>query len=289
MIIVNLKGGTGNQLFQYALGRYLATLNHTNVKLDINGLSQANITGDIYRPFALDAFAIQKELATPDEIKASKYPYGIFSKAWRWFIFHAFTDKNTLFRSSVLTWKGTIYLDGYWQSPRYFEPIRDILLTELQLVNPLSASAEHYRTRIQHCTAVSLHVRRGDYIKNPRVQKEFGPCSISYYKAAMAKIEKTVTKPTYFVFSDDITWTKENLPLPETTVFVQGSDLRDVEELMLMGACQHNIIANSSFSWWGAWLNPKYDKIVIAPTPWFDVQLYDRNLIPDSWIQLPKY
>lgn len=288
MIIVNLKGGTGNQLFQYALGRHLALKNNDVLKLDVDGLARANKTGDIYRPFNLEAFAFEKNLATPSEVRALKYPYAIVSKGWRFLCFKLSRDKNTTFNPAVLDWSGDIFLDGYWQSPRYFDAIRDVLLEDLQLKDGFGAAAERYAEQIKRSAAVSLHVRRGDYIKNPRVLKEFGVCSTEYYTAAMKTIEAAIPSPTYFVFSDDIAWVKEHLPVGSDAVFIEGTDITDVEELMLMSLCRHNIIANSSFSWWGAWLNQHADKMVVAPTPWFNMNIYDRDLIPASWTQLPK-
>jgi hypothetical protein len=288
MIIVNLKGGTGNQLFQYALGRHLAIKNNDELKLDIEGLDRANAVGDIYRPYALEAFNVIKNIATADEVRTIKYPYGLLSKAWRFISFKLSRDKNTLFRPSVLNWTGDIYLDGFWQSPRYFDTIRDTLLNEFTLTTPLSGAAADFARQIKESQAVSIHIRRGDYAKNPRVMKEFGLCSIAYYTKAIEKIQETVIDPTFFVFSDDIAWVKENLPVGDKAIFVQGEELTDKIELVLMSQCEHNIVANSSFSWWGAWLNQNPDKLVIAPTPWFETQPYDSNLIPSSWIQLAK-
>jgi hypothetical protein len=289
MIIVNLKGGTGNQLFQYALGRHLALKNNAVLKLDVGGLDRANIVGDIYRPFQLEQFAIAAKVATPEEVKSLKYPYGIFSKAWRFISFKLSRDKNTSFHPHVLNKTGDFYLDGFWQSPRYFETIRETLLQELTLRAPLSETAANFAHQIKNTpNAVSLHVRRGDYTKNELVQKQFGSCSPTYYQEAISKIKQVVARPTFFVFSDDIPWVKANLALPEETVYVHGEGMRDTEELMLMSACAHNIIANSSFSWWGAWLNQNPDKVVVAPTPWFETAPFDKNLIPSSWTQLPK-
>jgi hypothetical protein len=288
MIIVNLKGGTGNQLFQYALGRHLAIKNNTTLTLDSDGLARANITGDIYRPLAIDAFATEKKIASNEEVRKLKYPYGIVSKIWRWCNFRILRNTNIVFSPSVLTWSGDIYLDGYWQSPLYFNDIREVLLREFSLVAPFSKNAAPFAEKIKNTTAVSIHVRRGDYIKNPTVLKEFGVCSLSYYHAAITYIQQSAESPTFFIFSDDIAWVKENLPVGENAVFVYGEGIRDVEELTLMRLCTHNIIANSSFSWWGAWLNEHPNKIVIAPTPWFELATYDQHLIPDTWIQLPK-
>ncbi len=288
MIVVNLKGGTGNQMFQYALGRHLAEKTKAELKLDSDGLARANVTGDIYRPLAITAFKIQNTIATNDEVRRLKYPYGLLSKLWRGFRFRILKQTNITFKPAVLNWAGDLYLDGYWQSPRYFDDIRDILLEEFQLTAPLSPAAAAFSAQVKSTEAVSIHVRRGDYVKNPRVLKEFGICSPEYYKAAIAHIKSQVANPTFFVFSDDIAWVKENLPVGDRAVFVEGRGITDVEELTLMSQCQHNIIANSSFSWWGAWLNQHPHKIVVAPTPWFETQPYDTDLIPPTWTQLPK-
>lgn len=287
MIIVNLKGGVGNQLFQYALGRHLALKTGAELKLDTGGLERANLVGDIYRPFVLQAFNIKAEVATPNEVQKLKYPYGLISKGWLYLAFKLSRDKNTLFHPEVLDYTDNTYLDGFWQSPLYFETIRETLLAELTLKEK-SASFMHFAEMITGCESISIHIRRGDYAKNPQVKKEFGPCSVNYYKEALAKISETILSPTYFVFSDDIAWVKENLALPENSIYVVDKNLRDCDELMLMSLCRHNIIANSSFSWWSAWLNQNPDKIVIAPKPWFDTVTYDKNLIPPSWLQLPK-
>jgi hypothetical protein len=288
MIIVNLKGGIGNQMFQYALGRKLALKNNDVLKIDTAGLARANDIGDIYRPFSLDAFNIDKHIATPEEVQKIKYPYGIVSKGLRYLRFKLSKDKNTMFRASVLGQTGDIFLDGYWQSPLYFNDIRDTLITEFSLLQPLSEAVQSYKQQIEGGVSVSIHVRRGDYAKNPQVLKEFGICEAKYYQAAIGHIKAQTQNPTFFVFSDDIEWVKENLPLPASAVFVKDAALRDVDELALMTICHHNIIANSSFSWWGAWLNRHEDKIVIAPTPWFEIAPFDKNLIPKTWIQIPK-
>lgn len=288
MIIVNLKGGIGNQMFQYAFGRKLALQNNDVLKLETAGLAKANDVGDIYRPFSLDAFTIEKNIASSEDVARVKYPYGIISKGLRWVHARVLKKTNTLFNPRAFTLSGDVFLDGYWQSPKYFEDIRDTLLSEFRLQSPLSPAVTAFKDQIENSTSVSIHVRRGDYVKNPRVQKEFGICESSYYQSAIEHIKRTVEQPTFFVFSDDIAWVKENLPLPVSTVFVQDPTLRDVEELALMTMCTHNIIANSTFSWWGSWLNAHEDKIVIAPTPWFESQPFDAHLIPDTWIQLPK-
>jgi len=288
MIIINLRGGLGNQMFQYAFGRKLSLKNNDVLKLDIDGLKRANEIGDIYRPFSLGRFAIHKNIATSEEVLRLKYPYGIFSKLWRWVKLHILKQANILWHPPALNKKGDIFLDGYWQSPKYFNDIREILLKEFYLSDSLGDYGENIAQQIQNTDSVSVHVRRGDYTKNTRVIKDFGMCSEKYYQQASDHIKNNIQDPTYFIFSDDIKWVKENLPIADKSVFVSDLSLTDSSELFLMSQCKHNIIANSSFSWWAAWINNNQEKIVIAPTPWFENAIYDPSLYIDSWIQIPK-
>ncbi len=289
MIISALKGGLGNQLFQYALGRTLSLLNSDELALDVSGLSRANEVGDIYRPFALDAFSIQARRATPEEIRRFKYPYGVFSKILRMFRAKVLKQAHIGWEPEILTKHGNMYLDGYWQSPKYFESIRDTLLAEIVLVSPLLNTAKELQKRMLETSSVFVHVRRGDYVTNQNVQSNYGTCSPAYYAAAIKQIEKRVQDPSWFVFSDDIAWVRENLTLPANTTYVSDGILTDAQELTLMSSCLHGVIANSSFSWWGAWLIRNPGKLVIAPLPWFDTKKDQHpDLIPDSWIRLPK-
>lgn len=288
MIIVNLKGGIGNQLFQYALGRHLSIKNKTELKLDISDLNQANKIGNIYRSFDLYQFNIKAPISTHEEIKNLKYTYGRLSKICQFFSVKILRQYNLLFDQKILDLPDNTYLDGYWQSPKYFEEIREILLNDLSLTETLSSVADSYFKKIQNSNSIALHVRRGDYVKNPKVLKEFGICSNDYYTKAYQTIIKNVSEPTFFVFSDDIEWVKANITLPKETIYVNDPKLKAVEELFLMSKCRHNIIANSSFSWWSAWLNTNESKIVIAPTPWFNLTPYDKDLIPKSWLQIQK-
>ena len=287
MIIVNIKGGLGNQMFQYALGRTLSLKNKDVLKLDISGLDHAKDVGDTHRPFVLDVFTIQNDIANEHEIRKIKYPYGIISKIGRSIDFKILRHTHVLFEEEILKKTGDLYLDGYWQSPRYFENNRDVLLKDFTL-KEMPRTMETIKNQMSECPSVSLHVRRGDYVTNPRVGREFGMCSIDYYREAIAYMQKHIDAPHFFVFSDDMAWAKQNLPLEEEHTFVEDSALRTVDDLVLMSACKHNIIANSTFSWWGAWLNTNPNKIVIAPKPWFDNSPYDSSLLPHSWIHIQK-
>lgn len=289
MIMVNLKGGLGNQMFQYALGRKLSLVNKDTLMFDTGGLKHAEISGDVSRPFALDAFNVSGDVAPPALATHARYPYGILSKLLHFV-------KTKLLRQMYIGWvpallqqRGNVYLDGYFQSPKYFEDIRETLLQDFTVRGAPSETVVKFRTLMRSMESVSIHVRRGDYVSNAKVQSAYGSCSLQYYQEAMKLIGARVPSPSWFVFSDDISWVKEHLAFPGEVTYVSGHSISDAEELSLMAACKHNIIANSSFSWWGAWLNQNREKIVIAPDPWFDTKKDEhKDLIPDSWIRIAK-
>lgn len=289
MIIVALKGGLGNQMFQYALGRKLSIKNSDTLKLDTSGLSKANEVGDIYRPFALDAFNIKATVASAEESTLLRNPYGALSKALRKFRFKVLRQQNVGWFPSALKKRGNVYLDGYWQSPNYFDDIRSTILEDFTLKQGLSSVAQEIAGRMQNSNSVSIHIRRGDYVSNKSVAASYGPCTPAYYEAAIASISSKVPNPSWFVFSDDTTWVKESMQFPGAVEYVSDQKLSDQEEILLMASCEHNIIANSTFSWWGAWLNQNPEKVVIVPDPWFDTRPQDHaHLIPESWIRVPK-
>jgi hypothetical protein len=158
---------------------------------------------------------------------------------------------------------------------------------EFTLKEPLSAISQEYTNKILDTkNAVSIHIRRGDYVLNTSTNKHHGVCNLDYYEAAVEYIREKIESLTFFIFSDDIAWVKENLKL-DNAVFVSSPEIKDYEELILMSKCKHNIIANSSFSWWGAWLNQNPDKIVIAPRQWTTKKTADElDILPKSWIQI---
>jgi len=289
MIMVNLKGGLGNQMFQYALGRKLSLANKDALMFDTGGLVRAEMSGDVSRPFALGAFHISGSVASPELAARARYPYGILSKLSHILRTKLLRQMHVGWEPALLHLQDSVYLDGYFQSPKYFDDIRTILLQDLTLRGAPSETVEKFRTSMAEKESVSVHVRRGDYVSNTKVQSAYGTCSSQYYQEAMELIGARVPSPSWFVFSDDISWVKEHFAFPGEVTYVSDHSITDAEELTLMAACKHNIIANSSFSWWGAWLNQNPEKIVIAPDPWFDSKKNEhRDLIPESWIQIAK-
>jgi len=178
------------------------------------------------------------------------------------------------------------YLEDYYQGEKYFEDIKKTIGEEFTLKKPLGPEAQAVAENISKCEAVSLHVRRGDYVYNNKLKNIIQPLPATYYLNAIKTINEQANNPHLFIFSDDIEWVKNNLKLPSPATYVSQSAIRDDEELLLMSLCKHNIIANSSFSWWGAWLNKNPNKVVIAPEKWFN---YETNvatdLIPQAWIK----
>lgn len=289
MIVVNFKGGLGNQMFQYALGRKLSLASKDTLMFDTGGLRRAEISGDVSRPFALSAFNISGSIAPSDLATRARYPYGIFSKFVHLFRTKLLRQMHVGWEPALLHPRGNVYLDGYFQSPKYFEDIRTTLLQDFTLKDTPSETAARFRAIMRNTESVSVHIRRGDYVSNTKVQSAYGTCSLQYYQKAMEMLGRRVPSPSWFVFSDDISWAREHLAFPGEVTYVSDHLISDAEEFSLMAACKHNIIANSSFSWWGAWLNQNPEKIVIAPDPWFDTKKNEhKDLIPDSWIRIAK-
>jgi hypothetical protein len=291
VIITRIIGGLGNQLFQYAAAYALARKTNSVMKLDIRGYKS-----QVRRKFELHRLNIAYELAAAQEIE--KLMYKTEQKAVRWVRKlskrprpHAASflrEPHFQFSATIFDPDQSAYLDGYWQSEKYFLEYREDLLRRFTLKHQFSTQAQAYLHNIQQSQSVGLHIRRGDYVSDPQTQKVHGKCPIEYYQHAIALIQEKVTRPHFFVFSDDLHWAKANLGFLDHLTFVEFDDPDSAcVELMLMSRCQHNIIANSSFSWWAAWLNPGSQKMVIAPRQWFvEPSFNTRDLLPASWMQL---
>ena len=179
------------------------------------------------------------------------------------------------------------YMSGYWQSENYFESNRSILINDFSFRIPLNARNADALRLISSSNSVSIHIRRGDYLHNANAKATHGLCSLEYYHKAIRLIKATIGKPRFFIFSDDMLWVKAHLEPEEDCIFVDWNfGVDSYNDMRLMSLCKHNIIANSSFSWWGAWLNRNPDKVIIAPKRWFAGKINDSNIIPSSWIRI---
>jgi len=182
---------------------------------------------------------------------------------------------------------GDRYLSGYWQSERYFLHVQERIRTEFTFKKPLEGANAQMARAISDTTSISVHVRRGDYLTNPKNHGLMDVAQPAYYRSAIAHIGGIVTNPEFFVFSDDIVWAKENITSGYPCTFINHNSQADSYfDMYLMSRCQHHIIANSTFSWWAAWLNPSDRKIVIAPKKWFARSMPIQDLLPPDWIRL---
>jgi hypothetical protein len=288
MVIVKLKGGLGNQLFQYALGRKLSLLNNCSLFLDQSGLQKEKKSKTTRRSFSLLYFNIQANYSNRKLIESLKCRLRIFYRLKLFFLNKILRNNNIVFNDKVLTQKGDIYLDGFWQSPLYFDDIRDILIKDLSPRNKLQGKASLLLPTILNSNSVSIHVRRGDYVNDKKVKNLFGPCSTNYFSRATLEANKRIKDPFFFIFSDDQIWAKREIKLNKEKVIYVNYKISDQDQFWLMVNCKHQIISNSSYSWWAAWLNRYPNKLVIAPFPWFDKIKYDKDLIPYNWLTIPK-
>lgn len=288
MIISELNGGLGNQLFQFAIARNLSLKLNIPFKLDISIYnSNTNL-----RQYNLSVFSFKNTLADHTDIsffspnKAKGIARIIQTLKKTYYRPVVIEEQNFKFNEDVLGYtNNNIYLKGYWQSEKYFSDIRSTLLDDLKITMPLRKSNEVLLDKMQSKKSVALHIRRGDYVSNEKVANYHGTCSLDYYYNAINYIAQSNEEIVIYVFSDDIAWVKANLKTKHTIYCVENN--LNYEDLRLMSSCNHNIIANSSFSWWGAWLNQSSDKVVIAPKNWFiNTAINTIDLLPETWIKL---
>lgn len=291
MIITKLQGGLGNQMFQYAIGRASAEKTGTALKLDIDGYN--NQIGITQRVYSLSPFNIKECFATEEEINKLKnsinvWFFKISQKIGLFRKYNSFVcESHFNFYPEISDLNGDLYLQGYWQTEKYFQNIEDIICKEFTLKKEFSIEDKGITKEIKNSNAISLHIRRGDYVSSAIANESLGTCSLEYYMDAIKYITEKVKDATFYIFSDDIQWVKENLKIGSPAKYVSDGILEDYEELVLMSYCKHNIIANSSFSWWGAWLNNNKNKIIIAPRKWFNTQSFNNDsLIPSRWIKI---
>lgn len=278
MIYILLQGGLGNQMFEYAAARSLAIDRNTDVVLDLAWFSQDFDERTTERKYELNGFLLDRD--------ARIYSNGLRYSANRR-LARRYDEPHFRFDPSFPGLPKNTVLSGYFQSERYFDRIRSVLLGDFQWIKPPDGKNIALLSQIQKdSTSVAMHVRRGDYISNKDAAEFHGLTEVIYYTNAVKFLMRTIKVPHLYIFSDDPLWCKRNLVFSHPTTYVShNSD--GSEDMRLMRACRHNIIANSSFSWWAAWLNENPDKIVIAPKKWFaNAESDTRDIIPKSWHKL---
>ena len=291
-LIVRIKGGLGNQLFSYATARRLAFKNNAELVIDdVTGFKRDTLYN---RRYCLDTFSIPCRKATPSERMEifERYRRFIIRKYQKLF---PFEKRNYIEQEGInfdprvltLTWKKSAYIEGLWQSENYFKDIESIIREDLIIQAPKDDLNLKVADEIQKCNSISLHVR---WFTNSHTDENYN-LSSDYYSKAITKMEESIEKPFYFVFSDNPEGTinKINLPINRFKIIKHNlGDENAYKDMYLMGLCKNFIIANSTFSWWGAWLSGNSKKIIISPN--FNTEGITAwgfpGLIPDSWIQL---
>ena len=279
MIIIKIKGGLGNQLFQYAVGRAVALVHKSPLKLDLTIFKTYKL-----HKYLLDQFVLQADIATENEIVKLKGRNNMLFSALRKTGLvkrkSYFKEKRSSYFDASVFNNNSVYLDGYWQNELYFSDIRELLLRELSPISSMNDLGCDYLETIEKTNSVSLHVRRGDYLN----LKNVGVLDVDYYMKSVEYIRSNVEKPIFFIFSDDLEWCKNSLGFLEGCIYVDRTQT-EIDDLKLMSFCRHNITANSSFSWWGAWLNQNPKKTVIAPKGWLLNDPGSRDVILSDWIK----
>jgi hypothetical protein len=288
MIIVKIYGGMANQLFQYAAGYALSMHHATALKIDTSYFQEKN--KDTKRSFALDKFNINYELASQEEID-DVFKFRSIDYAWNKFLPTSkkrfYGEKKPGFNEHFFDLSDTVYLRGYFQSEKYFIDCQKSLLEQYQVktngLEPVLPLAEI----LKNSNSVALHIRLGDYL-NPTLSSIMAPFDIAYYQRAVDYFQQHIIHPTFYVFSDQIQLAKDLLKIDAEFVFVdEKMSANSDTDFYLMQSCQHQIIANSTFSWWAAYLNKHTHKIVVAPQKWYKDHFGDAtDLYPNNWVVL---
>jgi hypothetical protein len=291
VICVKLDGGLGNQMFQYAFGRKLAFQKQTSLILDASFVNTNQLKSSApFRPYGLDIFHLNAKKATSHDLRKIKPIYCKILNSLSFRFRHKgiqlsnyFVENDFSYNTSIKKVRKNCYLSGYWQSPRYFQLIESIIRKDFDFPELSGSKNKELLSKIKNNNSISIHVRKTDFKTN----NTHGTCPIEFYQKAVRLINTQLSSPFLFFFSDDMQWVRNNLDFGYPSKFISGNE--DYVDMQLMSQCKHNIIANSSFSWWGAWLNNNPEKIVIAPERWFaDTTMNDKTntLIPKSWERL---
>ena len=285
MIITQIKGGLGNQMFQFAAGKTLAHLNNTFLKLDVSAFDEYKL-----RNFDLLNFQTNIAFASRQEIN-DLLPAHNFEKAFQYFSplnkRSYYREKKFSFDEKVLRLGSNVYLKGYFQSEKYFLPAKEIIKQEFRVKHEVISNVNEFANKINNEQSVAVHIRRGDMRSDNITSEYHGVLPVDHYQKCIDIIRSKVPGPVFYFFSDDIDWVKTHLQIPEAIYVSNNMTKTHIEDLYLMSQCKHNIIANSSFSWWGAWLNDNPGRIVLAPKKWFNEGPEDiQDLIPGGWITI---
>lgn len=283
MVIVRQWGGLGNQMFIDAFVSSLINKGKT-VKIDISYYDYFDGTYDLKR-----IFGIEHEIASKSECHNwAIYELDFFHRIIRKYVPKVIkkqtqimeNNRNYGYNYDDFFSIDNCYIEGYFQSEKYFMEIKHKIIKAFSFPS-IDDNNKNILMKIRNSNSVSIHIRRGDYLKQRSV---FKTCDVSYYQKAISYIKSNSISPYFFVFSNDIEWCKKNIEEKNICYVDNNNGINSFRDMQLMSECKHNIIANSTFSWWGAWLNKNKDKIVCAPSSWF-VGMHD-NPVPEDWIRI---
>ena len=304
MIITWLTGGLGNQMFQYAAGLALAERRRTVCKLDVSWFRH-DPAYEAHNRYALSCFNLTEQFATQEEIDRAR---GVpLTRTERWSVAlaralrlrqyaarhatpaHWHQPPTARFYPEFFDQPDGTYLNGMFQSELFFGESADLLRLHFTFRYPATPAVAAMAARIRSGPSACVHFRRGDYARNATFASQIGVIGPDYYRRAVARLRAEHPDVTLYVFSDDIDAVEREFAPGGAVVFVRAAEhVNSYDKIRLMALCEHNIIANSTFSWWGAWLNPSPAKMVIAPDPWFAGPQHDgSDLVPASWVHLP--
>lgn len=300
MVISKLSGGLGNQMFQYALAKALSIKNRTTLKIDLSFYENQQV-GEVQRKYLLYNFNIDTQYSSQNDIDyvlndrsyLELLPTKIYKQIIPYYKRNYIIEKDLFFDKNIFKARKNVILEGYWPNENYFKSIESIIRREFTLRSE-SVTNEYLNLKndISVKNSVSIHIRRTDYLNNKNGNFDlFGICDVEYYDRAIEYVVRRINDPFFFVFSDDVNWVKENFALSFPNYLVSGRCFNDVEEMLLMSFCKYNILANSTYSWWAAWLNVNPNKQVFAPKQWYNSKILQNfyetsDFMPTSWNKL---
>ena len=288
-VIVKIQGGMGNQLFQYATAKALALRLGVELVLDLNWYIEKN---NSHCKFVLDRFNLEDKTFTSSDklpVIIRKVFYKIAEKlSPLGGTLPVLKDVDFKFNSNLLNLQHPVFLDGYWQNELYFREYRQELINIFDIKSEINIETKQLLETITDSNSICIHIRRGDYITNTKAANINGICSKDYYYQAINILTKNIDSPICYIFSDEPQWAKVNLEFEYQSVFVDINSKDNPElDFLLMRSCKYFIIANSTFSWWAAWLASFKEKKVIAPKTWFLNDILNKNMkLPENWIRI---